>query len=190
MKNIYLIVLTLLLWSCNDFKKIKQEEPVTQIIESFDENAILINGKLKRFFEYSEFEQIFGEPDSIVSFADVMPCTALFKDQFNISFKSSLYKNKHRFETSGDSVALSSFEFTKDNYIKYENHILNIHTTKQDIQKLFPNAMQFIHDITDLTVDTQKREIMLLNENTERGEIIYMYFKNEKLKSIRWTGLC
>lgn len=207
----FLIVLFLIFQSCNNSKKShldankttqieKESYPkkqttankLTNQIEVFDANKMLFNGKRGRYFSLKEFELFFGKADSIKLMSEEEPCAYVFensdgsKDQDN----KYLYKNGSRFENSKDKVAVDEFRFTKNDYLKYNNVILNSHTTKEDLRKLFPNAVNAI-DTLDVYGESKLQVIQLREDkdNISDGHI-NVFLKNGKLYFMHWWFPC
>ncbi|MFU1855757.1 hypothetical protein ACK8HY_01940 [Sphingobacterium sp. NGMCC 1.201703] len=150
------------------------------------EKDIKFNGKLDRFFMRSEFDKVFGRPDSIHLLKDEAPCITLFDTE--APDDKYLYKSGSRFETSGDSVAIEDFWFLNGNFISYNGIRIDANTTLEDIQQLFPTAVnerQGMDKAGRLWVIRLRED----NEGVVDGHI-RMYFKDGKAQSIHWWSPC
>jgi D-hexose-6-phosphate mutarotase len=79
---------------------LKVENSLNEVME---EDEILFNGKLKRYFTIKEFEKVFVKADSIKQLAKEEPCTFIFdtelkNDNSNINEFLYYYKEGSRFE--------------------------------------------------------------------------------------------
>jgi len=147
---------------------------------------IKFNGKLGRFFTRNEFEKVFGRPDSIQLLKDEAPCVTIFDTE--APDDKYLYKNGSRFETSGDSVAVEEFWFLNGNFMSYNGIRIDASTTIEDIQQLFPTAVnerQGMDKAGKLWVIRLRED----NEGIVDGHI-RMYFKDGKAQSIHWWSPC
>lgn len=147
---------------------------------------IKFNGKLDRFFTRSDFEKVFGRPDSIQLLKDEAPCVTIFDTE--APDDKYLYKSGSRFETSGDSVAVEDFWFLNGNFISYNGIRIDANTTIEDIQQLFPTAVnerQGMDKAGKLWVIRLRED----NEGIVDGHI-RMYFKDGKAQSIHWWSPC
>jgi len=147
---------------------------------------IKFNGKLDRFFTRSEFEKVFGRPDSIQLLKDEAPCITIFDTE--APDDKYLYKSGSRFETSGDSVAVEDFWFLNGNFISYIGIRIDANTTIEDMQQLFPTAVnerQGMDKAGKLWVIRLRED----NEGILDGHI-RMYFKSGKAQSIHWWSPC
>lgn len=207
----FLMVLSIALQSCNNAKispskinKTNQTEkasnPKKQAstnktknqMEVFDANKMLFNGKLGRYFSLKEFELFFGKADSTKLMSEEEPCSYVFDNSDGSKDKDDkyLYKNGSRFENSKDKVAVDEFRFTKNNYLKYNNVILNSRTTKKDLSKLFPNSVNAIDTLE--VYGEGKLEVIQLREdkdNISDGHI-NVFLKNGKLYFMHWWFPC
>lgn len=162
------------------------------LAEVFDVNEMTFNGKVKRFFSFSEFEKYFGTSDSIHLLVDVQPCSYIFEnDDATKDLKDKyLYKDGSRFENSGDKVAVDEFRFTGRNYIRYKNVKLNRFTKLRKLKKLFPNA---VHQIAEIEVQGEGRlQIIQLREDADNfsdGDI-NVFLKNGRLYYMHWWFPC
>lgn len=205
----FLIVLFLLLQSCNKSKRNHSEtnkttqssghpekqtlvNKTTNQIEVFDANKMLFNGKMGRYFSLKEFEVFFKKADSIKLMSEEEPCAYIFEnpDGSKDLEDKYLYKKGSRFESSKDKVAIDEFRFTKKNYLKYNNVILNSHTTIKDLRKLFPNAVNAI-DSLDVYGEGKLQVIQLREDkdNISDGHI-KVFLKNGKLYFMHWWFPC
>lgn len=202
----FLIVFFLLLQSCNNTKnphsesnskttQIEKQTAVNKItnqIEVIDADKMLFNGKSGRYFSLKEFELFFGKVDSIKLMSEEEPCAYIFEnpDGSKEHDDKYLYKNGSRFENSKDKVAVDEFRFTKNNYLKYNNVILNSHTTKEDLKKLFPKAVNAI-DTLDVYGEGKLQVIKLREDkdNISDGHI-NVFLKNGKLYFMHWWFPC
>jgi hypothetical protein len=156
------------------------------------EKDLNFNGKLGRYFTLNEFENVFGKPDSIVLVSKTELCNYIFeKEDGSKDLEDKFfYKDGSRFENSKNEVAVDEFRFTKKNFIKFKNIILNSETTKEDLKKYFPYAMKHIEYIDVYNEGTT--EVIQLREddqNKSDGHIL-MFIKNNKLHAIHWWFPC
>lgn len=207
----FLIVLFLLLQSCynsktshsetnkqNPTEKVSNPEKQTSTnktsnqIEVFDVDKMLFNGKLSRYFSLKEFELFFEKADSIKLMSEEEPCAYIFENPDGSKDQDDkyLYKNGSRFENNKDKVAVDEFRFTKKNYLKYNNVILNSRTTIKDLRKLFPNAVNAI-DTLDVYGEGKLQVIQLREDkdNISDGHI-KVFLKNGKLYFMHWWFPC
>lgn len=163
-----------------------------QKAEVMNEKDILFNGKLTRFFNIHEFEDVFGKPDSLVLMSKEEPCNYIFENEDgskNLEDKY-IYKEGSKFENSKNKVAVDEFRFTNTNYINYKGLVMNSNTTKNDLKKYFPYAIENI-----MTLDVYgegKLEVILLREDIENNSEghIKVFFKNDKLYFMHWWFPC
>jgi hypothetical protein len=156
------------------------------------EKDLSFNGKLGRYFTLNEFENVFGKPDSIVLVSKTELCNYIFENEDGSKDLEDkfFYKDGSRFENSKNEVAVDEFQFTKKNFIKFKNIILNSETTKEDLKKYFPYAMKHIEYIDVYNEGTT--EVIQLREddqNKSDGHIL-MFIKNNKLHAIHWWFPC
>lgn len=175
----------------NPEKQTSAKETNTQI-EVFDANNMLFNGKLGRYFSLKEFELFFGKADRIKLMSEEEPCAYIFEnpDGSKDLEDKYLYKNGSRFENSKGKVAVDEFRFTQNNYLKYNNVILNSHTTIKDLRKLFPNAVNAIDTLN--VFGEGKLQVIQLREdkdNISDGHI-NVFLKNGKLYFMHWWFPC
>jgi hypothetical protein len=156
------------------------------------EEDLSFNGILGRFFKINEFENVFGKPDSIVLVSKIELCSYIFENEDGSKDLRDkfFYKDGSRFENSKNEIAVDEFRFTKNNFIKFKNIILNSETTKEDLKKYFPYAMKHIKNI-DVQNDG-KMEVIQLREdkqNKSEGHII-LFIKYNKLQYMHWWFPC
>ena len=86
-----------------------------------NEEDILFNGILKRYFTLNEFEKVFGEPDSTKLMLEEEPCSYIFENEDGSKDMEDkyLYKDGSRFENTKDKVAVDKFRFTESNFILF-----------------------------------------------------------------------
>lgn len=156
------------------------------------EQDILFNGKLTRFFDLKEFENVFGKADSLVLMSKEEPCNYVFenKDGSKDASDKYIYKKGSRFENSKNQVAVDEFKFTEKNFILYKGIKLSNSTTIDDLKKLFPYAIENIKKI-DVYVENELFFIKLREdaENVLEGHI-KIFFKNGKLYFMHWWFPC
>lgn len=161
-------------------------------IEVMEEDAILFNGKLNRYFTLDEFEKEWGKADSIKLVSDVEPCVSIFENEDGSIDKENkyLYQAGSRFENTKDKVAVDEFRFTKNNFILYKGITLNASTSLRDLEKLFPNATK--NSVTREVDGEGKLEVIQLreDENNISDGHIKLVFKNGKLYSMHWWFPC
>lgn len=153
---------------------------------------ILFNGKLKRFFTTKDFENVFGQADSIKLMSDEAPCTYIFenKDGSKDMNDKYYYKNGSRFENTKNELAVDEFRFSKNNFILYKGKKLSSQTTVTELKKLFPNAMNNIGTI-DVYNDGKLQVIELReDENNISDGHIKIFIKNGKLFYMHWWFPC
>lgn len=155
-------------------------------------DQLLFNGKHKRYFSRSEFETVYGNPDSTELLSVVQPCNIIFEnesggiDQNN----SYLYKNGSTFQSVNDKVAVEEFRFVNGNFITYQGFKIDAKTTVGDLRKLFPEAVQNISsdqhfdevDLKSITLEEDKNGI-------SDGHI-RIFFKGNQVYSIWWWWPC
>lgn len=163
--------------------------------EVMNEEDILFNGKLKRYFSFKEFENIFGKSDSIKPLANEVPCTFIFDTELednnsNINEFMYYYKDASRYEKYKEKVAVDEFRFINNNFILFKGIKLNSKTTINDLKKLFPNA---INDIKTININGEGTlQIIQLreDENNISDGHINLFIKNGKLYYINWWFPC
>lgn len=100
------------------FKLCSPEAAVAKPGTSYEQRDVMLthdirfNGKLKRFFTMTEFEKVFGKPDSIQLLKNEAPCVTIFGTE--APDDAYLYKSGSRFETNKDSVAVDEFWFLNE----------------------------------------------------------------------------
>jgi hypothetical protein len=176
--------------------KINEKTDATKIADSLNEvmneEDILFNGKLKRYFSLKEFEDVFGKVDSIKLMSEEEPCSYIFENEDGSKDMEDkyLYKDGSRFENTKEKVAVDEFRFTKSNYILFKGNKLNSYTSITDLQKLFPNAMKSI-GIMDVYKEGKLQVIELReDENNVSDGHIKMFIKNGKLYFMHWWFPC
>lgn len=156
------------------------------------EQDILFNGKLTRFFDLKEFENVFGKADSLVLMSKEEPCSYIFENSDGSKNENDkyIYKKGSRFENSKNQVAVDEFRFTDGNFIMYKGTKLSADTTIEDLKKLFPYAIQNMNKI-DVYNEGELDYINLREdaENISDGHI-NIFFKNGKLYYMHWWFPC
>lgn len=150
------------------------------------EKDIRFNNKLKRFFTRSEFEKVFGKPDSIILLSEEEPCNTIFGTEAKDD--KYLYKNGSRFETNKDKVAVDEFWFLNGNFITYKGIRIDANTSMKDIEQLFPNAVK-----DRLGMDKEGKLWVIQLKEDEKGISdghIKMFFKDGKVSFIHWWFPC
>jgi hypothetical protein len=160
--------------------------------EVMEEEDILFNGKLKRYFTLKEFETVFGKPDSIKLMSEEEPCSYIFENEDgskNMEDKY-LYKNGSRFENTKEKVAVDEFRFVKNNFILFRGIKLNSSTSINELHKIFPNAMKGMRTI-DVYGEGKLQVIRLReDENNVSDGHINLFIKNDKLYFMHWWFPC
>lgn len=177
----------------------KFEPDTTQVTntqnEVMNEEDILFNGRLKRYFTLKEFKKVFGKADSMKSLANEEPCTFIFdtelkNDNSNINEFMYYYKDASRFENHKAKVAVDEFRFIKNNFILFKGIKLNSATTINDLKKLFPNAISNIGTM-DVYGEGNLQVIQLReDENNVSDGHINIFLKNGKLYFMHWWFPC
>lgn len=161
-------------------------------IEVMDEKDIRFNGKLKRYFSFSEFQSVLGEPDSTKLLSDEEPCTNIFQEPDGSVHPEAkyLYKNGSRFECSQGKVAIDEVKFGNGDFIVFGNVSLSKQTTLAELKKLFPNAAEHI-GIMDVAGEGELQVIQLREDknNISDGHI-NIFIRNGKLYSLHWWFPC
>jgi hypothetical protein len=160
--------------------------------EVMNEEDILFNGRLKRYFTIAEFNQIFGKSDSIKLMSEEEPCSYIFENEDGSKDMEDkyLYKDGSRFENTKDKVAVDEFRFTKHNFILFKGIKLNASTSISDLKELFPNAVKAIGTM-DVYKEGKLQVIQLReNENNVSDGHIKIFIKNEKLYFMHWWFPC
>ncbi|RLJ75177.1 hypothetical protein [Pedobacter alluvionis] len=161
-------------------------------IEVLDQKEIRFNGRLKRFFSFSEFRSVLGEPDSTKLLSEEEPCTNIFQEaDGSIDPEAQyLYKNGSRFECSRGKVAIDEIKFSYGDFIVFHNITLNKHTTLVELTRLFPNATEHIG--TMHVAGEGVLQVIQLRE--DKGNIsdghVNIFIKNGKLYSLHWWFPC
>jgi hypothetical protein len=150
------------------------------------EDDIRFNGKLKRFFTRSEFEKVFGKPDSTQLLSEEQPCNTIF----NTVAKDDryLYKSGSRFEINGERVAVDEFWFLNGNFITYKGIRIDANTSMKDIEPLFHNAVK-----DRLGMDKEGKLWVIQLKEDEKGISdghIKMFFKDGKVSFMHWWFPC
>ena len=156
------------------------------------EEDLSFNGKLNRYFTLKEFENVFGKPDSIVLVSKTELCNYIFENEDGSKDLEDkfFYKDGSRFENSKNKIAVDEFRFTKKNFIKFKNIILNAQTTKEDLKKYFPYAMKHIEYI-DVYNEGVTETIQLREEDQNKSDgYILLFIKNNKLQHMHWWFPC
>lgn len=177
----------------NTIEKSETKKISFKDLEILDTNNVLFNGKIKRFFSFKDFENYFGKPDSIVPVDIIGDCSFIFMGDNgykNLDDKI-VYKNGSKFEMSEDKVAIRKFRFNDNNYIKYNDIILNSSTTVDELRKLFPNAINKIY-ILDVYKEG-KLQVFDLREGDDLdsdGDHMKFFLRNGKLSFMYWWSPC
>lgn len=214
MKILVIISILLLSFSCKNNEKksvkkiviLKKSEKTTALKftksdtteikevqnEVMSENDILFNGKLKRYFNLSDFDQVFGKSDSIKLVSEGDSCYTIFENNDG-SFDSEdkyFYKDGSTFENSKDKVAVEEFRFIKNNFIVFKGIKLTADTTVNELAKIFPIATSNIGNM-DVYNEGKLQVIQLLEnkKNTSDGHI-NLFIKNNKLYFMHWWFPC
>ncbi|MDA6070020.1 hypothetical protein NJT12_10365 [Flavobacterium sp. AC] len=174
--------------------KIKSDSTVIKdfLNEVMKEEDILFNGKLKRYFSISEFEEVFGKADSIKLISEEGPCFSIFENKDGSSDMEDkyLYKDGSRFENTKDKVAVDKFRFTENNFILFKGIKLNSSIPISDLQKIFPNATKSIGNM-DVYKEGKLQVIQLReDENNIYYGYINLFIKNGKLYFMHWWYPC
>lgn len=147
---------------------------------------IRFNGQLKRFFTMSDFEKVFGPPDSVRLLQDEAPCITIFDTE--APDDKYLYKDGSRFETHQQQVAVDEFWFTNDNYISYKGIRIDGNTTVNAIKKLFPDA------VMGKLNEYREGELQLMILKEDKAGIsdghIKLFFKDDKVYFMHWWFPC
>ena len=161
-------------------------------IEVLDEKEIRFNGRLKRYFSYSEFRSVLGEPDSTKLLSDQELCTNIFQEADGSVDPNArfLYKNGSRFECSRGKVAVDEVRFSDGDFIVFHKVTLNKHTTLAELKSLFPNATEHMGDM-DVAGEGVVQVIQLREDkdNISDGHV-NIFVKNGKLYSLHWWFPC
>ncbi len=160
--------------------------------EVMSEDDIYFNGKLKRYFTLTEFQNVFGKTDSIKLMSEVEPCNYIFDNEDGSKDMEDkyFYKDGSRFENTNQKVAVDEFRFTKDNYILFKGIELNSRTTIIDLRKLFPDATKNIGTL-DVYEEGKLQVIQLReDENNVSDGHIKIFIKNGKLYFMHWWFPC
>ena len=212
MKNLTILLIILTTASCKDKNeklieiskptveteeiKIKEKTDTAKIAnrlnEVMNEEDILFNGKLKRYFSLKEFEDVFGKADSIKLMSADEPCSYIFENEDGSKDMEDkyLYKNGSRFENTKEKVAVDEFRFVKNNFILYKGMKLNSTTSINELHKIFPNAMKDIRSI-DVYGEGKLQVIRLReDENNVSDGHINIFIKNDKLFFMHWWFPC
>lgn len=147
---------------------------------------IRFNGQLKRFFTMSDFEKVFGTPDSVRLLQGEAPCITIFDTE--APDDKYLYKDGSRFETHQQQVAVDEFWFTNDNYISYKGIRIDENTTVNAIKTLFPDAvMGKINEYRE-----GELQLMILKEDRDgiSDGHIKLFFKDNKVYFMHWWFPC
>lgn len=163
-----------------------------KLSEVFNADQALFNGHVKRFFSSSAFDSYFGDADSIRLLIDEQPCSYIFENEDGSKDVQDeyLYKDGSRFERSGDKVAVDEFRFSETNFLMYASIRLDARTTRDDLNKIFPNAVEQMGDI-DVQGEGKLQLIQLREdaENISDGHV-RIFLKQAKLYSIHWWFPC
>ncbi len=150
------------------------------------EKDIRFNNKLKRFFTISEFEKVFGKPDSTKLLSEEEPCNTIFGTEAKDD--KYLFKNGSRFEKSGDRVAVDEFWFLNGNFLTYKGIRIDANTSMKDIEQLFPHAVK-----GRLGMDKEGKLWVIQLKEDEKGISdghIKMFFKHGKVSFMHWWFPC
>ncbi|MDR6919309.1 hypothetical protein [Chryseobacterium sp. 2987] len=166
--------------------------PKDSLNEVMQEDDILFNGKLKRFFSLNDFEKVFGKADSIKLMSEEAPCTYIFENPDGSKDMNDryLYKNGSRFENTQNKVAVDEFRFLNGNYILYKGIKIDARTTLNDLKPIFPNA---IRNIGTLDVyEEGKFQVIQLREDHEgiSDGHLNLFFKNNRIFFMHWWFPC
>jgi len=160
--------------------------------EVMNEEAILFNGRLKRYFTLKEFENIFGKADSTKLMSEEEPCSYIFENEDGSKDMEDKYLYKHgsRFENTKEKVAVDKFRFTKNNFILFKGKKLNSSTSISDLKKLFPNAIKNIGTM-DVYQEGKLQVIQLReDENNSSDGHLNIFIKSGKLYFMHWWFPC
>jgi len=186
----FLLTLTLVINCILSPVYVSAQEKV--VAEVFDVDQMLFNGKLKRYFSYSEFQKVFGEADSVNLLTDVQPCSYIFEneDGSKDAGDSYLYKDGSTFEKSKEKVAVDEFRFSKNNYLLYKGKKLDGKTSLEDLKKLFPNAVKSIYDLKVYKEGILQVIQLREDENNVSDGHIKIFMKDGYLYSMHWWFPC
>lgn len=157
--------------------------------EVMKESEILFNGKLGKYFSYSDFKKHFGLPDSIVKLIDRDPCTYIFQSEKSPTKDNEfLYKDGSTFERYKQEIGIEEFCFRKSNFITYQGIRVDSSTTLDEMEKLFPIAVKNISPSPYF--DQPDVQVVKLQEEFLSDGFIEFYFKNKRAYSINWWFPC
>jgi len=154
---------------------------------------ILFNGKVGRYFSLDDFKKVFGKADSIRLMIEDEPCSYIFENSDGSKDKNDkyYYKDESRFENSNQNMAVDQFHFTKNNFILYKGKRIDKSTTIDDLESLFPNAIQNIATLEGGWGE-ENLQVIQLREDEEgiSDGHINIFFKDQKVFFIWWWFPC
>ena len=157
--------------------------------EVMKESDILINGKLGRYFSYSDFKKHFGLADSTKKLIDEEPCTYIFQSEKSPTNDNEfLYKDGSTFERFKQEIGIEEFRFSNSNFMTYQDLRIDSTTTLEEMQKLFPIAVKNI--LPSPYSEQPNMQLIQLNEEAPSDGLIEIYFKNKRAYSINWWFPC
>ncbi|MFM1998455.1 MAG: hypothetical protein RL204_402 [Bacteroidota bacterium] len=157
--------------------------------EVMKQSEILFNGKLSKYFSYSDFKKHFGLADSTKKLIDVDPCTYIFQSEEQPTNDNQfLYKDGSTFESYKQEIGIEVFCFRKSNFITYQGIRIDSTTTLDEMEKLFPVAVKNI--LPSPYSDQPHMQFIQLNEEFPSDGLIEFYFKNKRAYSIHWWFPC
>ena len=157
--------------------------------EVMKESDILINGKLGRYFSYSDFKKYFGLADSTKKLIDGDPCTYIFQSEKSPTKDNEfLYKDGSTFERYKQEIGVVEFRFSNSNFMTYHGLRIDSTTTLDEMQKLFPIAVKNI--LPSPYSNQPDVQWIKLQEEFPSDGFIEFYFKNKRAYSINWWFPC
>ena len=157
--------------------------------EVMKQSEILFNGKLGKYFSYSDFKKHFGLADSTKKLIDVEPCTYIFQSEEQPTNDNQfLFKDGSTFERYKQEIGIEEFCFRNSNFMTYKGLRIDSTTTLDEMEKLFPIAVKNI--LPSPYSDQPDMQRIKLQEEFPSDGFIEFYFKNKRAYSINWWFPC
>lgn len=172
--------------------KTKIETESDTLNEVMLEGDVIFNDKVSRLFRLTDFDNIFGKPDSTKLMSEEEPCSYYFQNDDGSKDMEDkyLYKNGSRYENNKDRVVVDEFWFVKGNFMMYKGKRIDSGTTIDDLRKIFPNAIRNIGTLNEYR-HGNLQYIWLREDATGISDgHIRIFFRENRIYFMHWWFPC
>jgi hypothetical protein len=144
-----------------------------------------INGVLPLESKFDDFIKVVGKPDSLIKFNSQTDCQ-LYEEPYQY-----IYFQGNMFFLVKDTAIFEHIDFRRRPDLEIETSAitLNVNTTLQDIQKLFPKAVSKLRS-DDQPGLPQLRSVDINGSKLNADEWWILLFDGNKLVSVQMYGPC